>query len=498
MNSDLLQKLKDWRRRIANSEGIESFRVFANKVLENIAEVKPANKEELMAIKGIRDKKYAKYGEEILALINGNSEVKSHTKLPDPQIEKPLSVSTYLNFLNQQLRKFRARVQGEISSVKIKDNVVYFSLKDSEDESVINCLIWKRDYELSGTDLEVGMEVIIEGFPDVYKPSGSLTFKTSLVELVGEGALKKAYDQLKKKLDAEGLFLEERKKEIPDFPQKIGLITSETGAVIHDFQINLGRYGFNIKFMDSRVEGQLAIRDLISAIDYFSDKDIDVLVIIRGGGSLESLQAFNNEVLVRKIADFNKPVICGIGHEKDVPLASLAADKMVSTPTAVTHVLNASWQKAVHELDLNKEKIFSIFSDTLSSGREAVNDCFKTIETNFESIFEKFNQAEESLKQSLNSLGFRITELKKVIIKYPNIFLTNINRGILQAKQKISSLENLLLAHNPERQLKLGYSIVSSGGSIIKSVNQIKINQSVEVAVANGSFESEVKKINKK
>lgn len=498
MSNNLLQKLKAWRQRTANTEGIELFRVFANKILENIAEVKPENKEELMAVKGIRDKKYAKYGEEILALINGDSEAELDAKSPNTQIEKPLSVSAYLNFLNQQLHKYRARIQGEISSVKIKDNVVYFSLKDSEDESVINCLIWKRDYELSGIDIEVGMEVIIKGFPDVYKPSSSLAFKTSLVELVGEGALKKAYDQLKKKLDAEGLFLEGRKKEIPDFPQKIGLITSETGAVIHDFQINLGRYGFNIKFVDSRVEGQLAIRDLISAIDYFSDKDIDVLVIIRGGGSLESLQAFNNEVLVRKIANFNKPVICGIGHEKDVPLASLAADKMVSTPTAVTQVLNASWQKAVHELELNKEKIFSIFNSALFSGKEAVNNCFKTIETNFESIFEKFNQAEESLKQSLISLGFRITELGKKLAEYPNIFLTNINRGISQAKQKISSLENLLLAHNPERQLKLGYSIVSSSGFIIKNISQIKINQSVEVAVANGSFESEVKKINKK
>ncbi len=498
MNPNLLQKLKDWRRRTANSEGTEPFRVFANKVLENIAELKPKTKEELMAIKGIRDRKYARYGEEILTLINGDDDAKSFTNLSDDQANKPLSVSAYLNFLNQQIRKYRARIQGEISSVKVKDNVVYFSLKDSEDEGVINCLIWKRDYELSGIDLEIGMEVIIEGFPDVYKPSGSLAFKTSLIELVGEGALKKAYDQLKKQLDAEGLFLEERKKEIPDFPQKIGLITSETGAVIHDFQINLGRYGFNIKFMDSRVEGQLAIRDLISAIDYFSDKDIDVLVIIRGGGSLESLQAFNNETLVRRIANFNKPVICGIGHEKDVPLASLAADKMTSTPTAVTHVLNASWQKAIHELKFNKEKMFSVFSDILLNNREVVDNYFKTIEINFESIFEKFDQAEESLKQSIISLGFRIVELGKKLAEYPTIFLTNINRGISQAKQKISSLENLLLAHNPERQLKLGYSIVSSGGAIIKSVNQIKINQSVEVVVANGSFESEVKKINKK
>src|SRR3989344_6811079 len=276
-----------------------------------------------MKKKTIRGKKLSKYVEENLELPVG---------LPDKQIEQPFSVSAYLDLLNIQLSEHEARIQGEISSVDIRERVVYFSIKDSIDGSVMSCLIWKRNYDFSGIEFEPGMEVILEGVPDIYKLSGRLSFKTSSVELVGEGALKKAYDKLKNKLNSEGLFLKERKKEIPELAGKIGLITSETGAVIHDFLTNLGRYGFNIRFMDSRVEGQPAVRELISAVDYFYDKDIDVLVIIRGGGSLESLQAFNNETLVRKISDFNKPVICGIGHEKDVPLASLVADKMVSTP----------------------------------------------------------------------------------------------------------------------------------------------------------------------
>lgn len=469
----LLQKLKAWRTNTANLQGIEPFRVFANKVLENIAELKPSNKEELMAIKGIRDKNFAKYGEELLAMINDN-DVDMETQ--NDQIDKPLSVSAYLDFINQKIGMLHARIQGEISSVEIRERVVYFSLKDSEDGSVVNCLMWKRNYDLSGIEFEMGMEVVLEGTPDIYKPNGRLSFKTSSAELVGEGALKKAYDKLKKKLDAEGLFLEERKREIPDFVQKIGLITSETGAVIHDFLTNLGKYGFQIKFVDSRVEGQAAVRDLISAVDYFFNKDIDVLVIIRGGGSLESLQAFNNETLVRKIADFNKPVICGIGHEKDVPLASLVADKMVSTPTAATHVLNEPWQRAIHRLELNEEKMFS----------------------NFGLIFKNFSRVEESLKQSFVSLHSRIAELGRSIAEYPDIFLNNINRSILRTRQRILSLEKLMLTYNPERQLKLGYSIVRSGGSVIKNINQIKVDQEVEVTMGNGSFESEVKKINKK
>src|SRR3989338_1536595 len=219
MDETLLKKLKDWRRNTANLEGVELFRVFANKVLENIAEVKPRNKEELMAIKGMRDRKCAKYGEEVLAIINGEESVKSTVDSQGEESKKPFSVSAYLDFLNYRLRKYQARVQGEISSIDSRERVVYFSIKDSNDESVLNCLMWKSDYELSGIDFEAGMEVVLEGFPDIFKPIGKLTFKALSAELVGEGALKKAYDELKKKLEREGIFSLERKKPIPEFPK---------------------------------------------------------------------------------------------------------------------------------------------------------------------------------------------------------------------------------------------------------------------------------------
>lgn len=453
MDSDLLKKLKAWRRNAANLEGVEPFRVFANKVLENIAEVKPTNREELLAIKGIRDKKYAKYGVEILAIINGKGSAEPFIDLPNTETEKALSVSAYLDFLNRQLRKCQARVQGEISSVDMRERVVYFSIKDSEDESVLNCLIWKSDYALSGIDFEAGMEVILEGIPDIYKPSGRLAFKALSVELVGEGALKKAYDQLKKKLDAEGLFLEERKKGIPEFPQKVGLITSEAGAVIHDFLTNLGRYGFHIKFMNSRVEGQPAVREIVSAIDYFSDKDIDVLVIIRGGGSLESLQAFNNEALVRKIAGFKAPVICGIGHDKDIPLASLAADKAVSTPTAVTTILNRSWEKVINDISAaEKEMVY------------------------------KYQRA---LDVAINTL-----------FSLPQFLLSSLKREFENKSKMLNNAEKQLQIFDPSRQLRLGYSIVSVSGRVVKTVTQVNVGEELDIKVSDGNIESVVNNIN--
>ena len=346
MNQEIIQKLKEWRAKKAREENVELFRIFQNKTLEDFAALLPRNKDELLAIKGIREKKFQKYGQEVLSIIAesiGGHEIKKDLKVDETLSikEKIYSVSNFLDIINSNLAKIQVCIKGEISSVDFKKHA-YFSLKDKNDESVVNCFMWSDDYQMVGIDLKEGMEIIVRGYAEIYKPAGKFTFRVSSIELVGEGALKKAYDALKKKLTEEGLFELERKRPMPNLPIKIGLITSRTGAVIHDFQSNLGRFGYEIKFYDSRVEGAQAVKDLINAIRYFKNKPIEVLVVIRGGGSLESLQAFNNEVLVRKIAEFEKPVICGIGHDKDIPLSALAADLLVSTPTAVTTVLNRS------------------------------------------------------------------------------------------------------------------------------------------------------------
>ena len=495
MDETLLKKLKDWRRNTANLEGVELFRVFANRVLENIAEVKPKNKEELMAIKGIRDRKYAKYGEGVLAIINGEESVKSSIDSQHEEPEKPFSVSAYLDFLNHRLRKYRARVQGEISSVDSRERVVYFSIKDSDDESVLNCLMWKSDYELSGIDFEAGMEVILEGFPDIYKPIGKLTFKALSAELVGEGALKKAYDELKKKLEREGIFSPDRKKPIPEFPQKIGLITSKTGAVIHDFESNLGKYGYRIKFLDSRVEGQIAVHDLIFALDYFRGKDIDVLVIIRGGGSYESLQAFNNEMLVRKIADMDMPVICGIGHDKDVSLVSLAADLMVSTPTAVTTVLNKSWDGALNDFEIFSRELIDDFQRILTDKKHQLETLAEELRKRLDLIFDKFNLFNAKFREKVSILGHSFKYTERALNSYKDLLLVNFNKHIQRLFNGLKEAESRLMAADPMRQLKLGYSIVSINGKIVKSVKQAKSDSELDIQVSDGKIKSRVFKI---
>lgn len=520
MENDLLQKLKEWRKETADSEGVPIFRVFSNATLEAIANFKPTNKESMFLIKGIRDRKYDKYGASILALVNGKEENEFVNDSSEKKEDEPLSISNYLNLLNNQLSKNRARIQGEISSLKFQGRVVYFSLKDSKDDSIINCLMWENIYKLTGVDFEVGMEIILNGSPEIYKPTGRLSFKAVSAELVGEGALRIAYEKLKDKLQKEGLFDEARKKPIPMYPNKIGLITSKDGAVIADFFSNIGKFGYKVSLIDSRVEGQSATEELLNSIKTFRNKDIDVLVIIRGGGSMESFLPFNNEVLVREVASFPIPVLVGIGHEKDISLLALTSDMMVSTPTAVANTLNESWEQAESIATLSEQKIFSKFQIAVEKNKDSLKDGLVIMKNAFLKIFNDFSKAQESLKFGLKSIKDRMAEIKRRLNGAFISVFRKINFSISSARNNIHDTPKELVAgftyvknkiketlilyqkqitnNDPKRQLRLGYSIVMKNGRILKTVSQIQKGDIVTVGLSEGVFDSEVKIINNK
>ena len=384
------------------------------------------------------------------------------------------SISAYLKILNGILNSFEAKIIGEVSEVKISSpGHVYFSLKDKKDGSVLSCVIWNYDYRMCGISLEVGMEIKASGFPDVYPPTGRLSFKAKTIQLAGEGEIKKEYERLKKKLEEEGLFDQSRKKEIPDFVKNIGIITSKQGAVINDFLNNLGRFGFKISFIDSRVEGLEAVKDLISSIKTFKNKKIDVLIIMRGGGSLESFLAFNNEALIREIVDLPFPVIAAIGHDKDVPLLSLVADKMVSTPSIAASFLNQSWQKVESEIESTIREIINLFNLSLSQLNNKINNVFLKIKSKIEKIIS----------------NFKIIEYK--IIKFiPSILENQINK----IKEKIINMERVVKYNNPERNLKLGYCIAENKKGIIKKIEDVSLGEEIDLKIYNGKINLKVNK----
>ncbi len=366
--------------------------------------------------------------------------------------DKIFSVGEYIEVVNIALKREEVKLIGEISSVKVATSGhVYFTIKDQKADASLDCIIWKGSYRQYGIDLAVGMELVVTGHPQIYAPRGSFSFIASVIELHGQGALKKAYDDLKKKLEKEGVFAPERKRPLPELPHKIGVVTSLKGAVIHDFNNNLGKFGFEIICVDARVEGQQAVGSLIEAVQLLKEKQIEVLVVIRGGGSLESLQAFNNEALVRELVDFPAPVIAGIGHDQDVPLVALAADYMPSTPTAAAHLINKSWEEAYSKI----HQVAFLLT--------RVQQEFKRVHTDLE-------MAQATI-------------------------IDRTAQALVAVGQKLSFAEQSIRLHDPTRQLKLGYSIVRQHGKVIRSIGALQKGEHMSTQLADGVVESIIEKV---
>ena len=344
--------------------------------------------------------------------------------------EEPSTVGSYIGKLNKVLLTQKGRIKGEVTSAKQSGKAVYFTIKDKDDQAKLDCLIWVSIYQMMGMQIKEGDEIIVTGHPDIYAPYGKFTFKCSTIEYAGEGALKQAYDKLKAKLESEGMFAPERKRPLPALPTSIGVITSMTGVVIQDFTTNLSRHGFKIMTVDSRVEGKDAIHDLLAAFRTMAKQDIEVLVIMRGGGSWESLQAFNTESIVREIANFKVPVITGIGHDVDVTLSEMVADIGRSTPTAVARALNEPWDGLASSVEIMQNKTIGYF-------REAITKKSREIEDNTHNIFRNYERRLASARANISDmatnlssvfgrLARRIRDTNSVLLRATGIMKSNI------------------------------------------------------------------------
>ena len=412
--------------------------------------------------------------------------------------EKIFSVSDYIKIVNQGLKIFRSKIMGEVSEVSFgPTGHVYFTLKDEKDGSIIKCVIWKSRYDIYDIELKEGIKIIATGYPEIYAPWGKLSFKSEVIEHAGEGTLKKEYEKLKEKLTKEGLFEEVRKRPIPKYPQKVGIITSKQGAVLADFLNNLGRFGFKIKMIDSRVEGQIAITDLLLSIKTLKKKDIEVLVITRGGGSLESMSAFNNESLVREITSFPAPVIVAIGHDKDVPLAALAADRSVSTASIAATDLSKSWEQAISLSEKYERNVIGFYENILRNADSLINQSVDTIRGIKDSIFDKYKEIETALKISFQAFENALQSNKNNLRNSWKKSIFGFNSLLLIIKQQLEHSEEIVYLRNPETQLRLGYSIARCGGRLIRSIRDTKIGEDVDILVADGTIISKVKNINK-
>lgn len=388
--------------------------------------------------------------------------------------EAVFSVSEFLDFTNELLGARDAQVQGEVVGAKPHPTGFYFSIKDPTATALMDCYMSPYAYRGSGIVLEDGMLVRVGGIASVYKPKGRFSFRVETIALAGEGSLKKAYEALKKKLLEEGLF--DRKRALPDFISQVGLITSRTGAVIDDFRRNLLSLGMRVHHYDVRVEGAQAAGQIRRALGWFDAHAplVDALVIIRGGGSMEDLQAFNDEYVVRGVFGSRVPTIVSIGHDRDVPLAQMAADASGSTPTAAAHLINATWAPLTERVPRLAQKLAYGYEAAVSATRADLDGLTHRLAVHLSRLAGAGALLHHRLANGLDRIGVRIRQLKEIV----------------------AAAERHMDASNPERLLRLGYSIVTDDtGAVVRSAGQLRHGQAVRTRLAQGAFLAEVKEL---
>ena len=545
----LMQKLINWQQEQARREHLEPYMVLQFNTIKEIVRIEPKTHDDLIRIKGIGPAKVRKYADDILKLVRGNGIVggEAHdgnslfseadqvndavltSKNPlsadmqfDPETgeiigdkkDDSVSVTEFVTMLDTMLRtNFRSvRVQGEVVGFKQNANGhAYFEIKD--EESILRCAVFRSSYQLSGVRLEDGMEIVVTGYPNYHKKYG-FSFVGKTVELYGEGALKKAYDDLKKKLGEEGLFDLANKRSLPQLPEKIGLITSRTGAAIGDFTSNIGQYGFKIIFHHTSVEGANALSEIKNALETMAQKDIDVLVLVRGGGSLESLQSFNNENIVRMIRDFPVPVVVGVGHDEDETIATLVADIGASTPTGAARAVRDSWDQCEKRVKNYEDNLFFAFSGILNKYKNTIDGVeqrlfahLEKIILHFDTVFNAFFLSVQKIDTSMQSQKMRVQRSQEKIHDQFCYALDQVRRSfdisylvkeidlrILYIREKCASYEKTLVQSDPQRQLALGYSITrNESGHVIRNTSDVKKGEDLFVQVSDGDILTQVK-----
>jgi len=365
---------------------------------------------------------------------------------------RPVSVTQLNEYISRVLQTDpllgNISVTGEISNLKYHSTGhVYFSLID--EGSKINCFLPSSYAQKMPWQLGDGMEIVVRGYINVFKKGGTYTLFIRSIEISGEGNLAQAFQILKEKLDKEGLFDPAHKKSIPVYPQKVGIITSETGAAVRDI----------LKIIESRtrlvdvvifpvlVQGDAAAADIAGMIDYVNQHfdDIDTLIVGRGGGSMEDLWAFNEEIVARSIYRSRIPIISAVGHEIDFTIADFTADRRAETPTAAAEM--------------------------------AVPDSAK--------LKEKIDGYRDSLMLTLEN---RVKYQKLLTRQYREELDVLLRRRLEQEKYKLDQCRLILEENRPEKILDKGYTIAETAeGQVVTSISQLTEGMQLRLRLRDGT-----------
>jgi exodeoxyribonuclease VII large subunit len=392
-----------------------------------------------------------------------------------------LHVGDYLALLNEVLHdripSNQILIEGEVSDYRVaQQKWVSFDLKDEKAEAVLKCFatVWQIT-----TPIEDGMRVHVKGFPKMYERFGTLKLNVQSIEPIGEGALKRAYDLLKKKLEAEGLFDVSRKRTLPRFPKKIGLITSRDAAAYGDFLriVNNRWGGIEIEHAHVHVQGREAVSEILSALSAFSALSAadrpDAIVLTRGGGGLEDLHAFNDEQVARAVYQSLIPVVVAVGHERDESLADYVADVRASTPSNAAERVVPSRADVRYELDM-----------MLTHNEQRLQFVMDEYRTASEKIATRVGHILARERERLVAMRLRLND--------------RVEGWLPTLRDSIESSARMLRQVDPTRILARGYAIVRVGGTVVQDASSLAIGTEIGIQLGTGNIDAEVLRVNGK
>ena len=374
---------------------------------------------------------------------------------------------------------YNLRVKGEISNFKVHSSGnVYLSLKG--EKSKLNCIIFKSNYDKS-LNLDNGVKIIASGYISVYERDGAYQLYINEVEIEGIGNLYIEFNKLKEKLKKEGLFDTKYKKKIPKMPKAIGIITSPTGAVIRDI-INVTKRRFpkvDIKLYPVNVQGEKSAKDICEGIEFFNRmENVDTIIVGRGGGSLEELWSFNEEIVAREVFKSKIPIISAVGHETDFTICDFVSDMRAPTPSAAAEIATPDLSEIYYKLDNIRNRM------NRSLNNQVILDNEKLLNT-----FDKINNYMKNYV-----IRDKVIQLDQIYDKINS----RMEQNLETSKEKLSKKAALLHNLSPLATISRGYSIVEKDNKVINSIEDVNVNEDISVTLKDGSLECSINKINSK
>ncbi|EOI9051038.1 TPA: exodeoxyribonuclease VII large subunit [Streptococcus pyogenes] len=416
----------------------------------------------------------------------------------------------------------RVYLTGQVSNFRKRPTHQYFSLKD--ESAVIQATMWAGVYKKLGFDLEEGMKINVIGRVQLYEPSGSYSIVIEKAEPDGIGALALQFEQLKKKLTAEGYFEQKHKQPLPQFVSKIGVITSPSGAVIRDIITTVSRRfpGVEILLFPTKVQGDGAAQEVVANIRRANQReDLDLLIVGRGGGSIEDLWAFNEEIVVQAIFESQLPVISSVGHETDTTLADFVADRRAATPTAAAELAtpitktdlmswiverqNRSYQACLRRIKQRQEWVDKLSQSVIFRQPERLYDAYlqkidrlsmtlmNTMKDRLSSAKENKVQLDHALTNS--QLQTKIERYQDRVATAKRLLMANMASQYDSQLARFEKAQDALLSLDASRIIARGYAMIEKNQALVASVSQITKGDQLTIKMRDGQLDVEVKDV---